>query len=216
MGKFIDLIGQKFGRLTVVSRAERRKKKTHWNCICICGNQKPIARISLISGCTKSCGCLNKESASAIHTTHGLSKSLEFNSWVSMLTRCNRKKDATYKNYGGRGITYCERWKKFENFFEDMGKRPTPQHSLDRIDNNGNYCKENCRWATIKEQANNMRTNHAITYMGETMNISQWGEKLNFPPKLIGSRLYSGWSIEKALTTPKRKRKLKNPAHEKT
>jgi hypothetical protein len=122
-----------------------------------------------------------------------------------MKARCYRKQSKDYKDYGGRGIKVCDRWlgdSGFENFFEDMGRRPSSDHSLDRIDVNGNYCLENCRWATISEQANNKRNNRNITYKGKTQNITQWGLEVGISETTLRYRLDRGWDIERAFTEP--------------
>ena len=119
-------------------------------------------------------------------------------SWYGMKTRCFNKNYKDYKYYGGRGIKVCNSWMKFENFFEDMGERPEGK-TLDRIDNNGNYCKENCYWATRKEQANNRRSNRYLTYKGKTQNVSEWAEELNINKNDISNRLNLGWKIERIL-----------------
>ena len=132
---------------------------------------------------------------------HGMSYSREYISWQTMKARCYNKNNDHYKNWGGRGIAVCDKWKNsFENFYEDMGKRPAGT-TLDRINNDKGYSPENCRWATMKQQENNRRNNHLITYNGKTMTISQWSERLNFKKHIIGERLKRGWSVEKALTT---------------
>lgn len=120
--------------------------------------------------------------------------------WKDMIRRCTDERRKRYCSYGGRGIRICERWMKFENFLEDMGERPKGL-TLDRIDNNGDYCKENCRWATYKEQANNTRNNRIICFKGEKKNISQWGEHIGIRPCTLHARLKAGWSVKKCLTT---------------
>ena len=139
MGVKIDLNKQKFGRLTVIKEAGRDKHRfVLWECLCDCGNICIVTGRRLRSGHTKSCGCLNKERI----TKHGMYKSDVYQSWKYMLYRCNNSKCANYKNYGGRGIKVCDRWHKFENFYEDMGERPIGL-SIDRINNNNGYYKDN-------------------------------------------------------------------------
>ena len=125
-----------------------------------------------------------------------------------MLTRCNNKNDTRYQWYGGRGITVCDRWSKFENFLADMGERPEKM-TLDRIDTNGNYCPENCRWATNKQQHRNKRSNRLLTHDGETKCVAEWAETVGISQGALASRIdVYGWSVEKALTTPVRKLKI--------
>ena len=126
--------------------------------------------------------------------------------WTSMKQRCNNPKDPSYPWYGGRGITYDKKWETLSGFIEDMGERPEG-HTLDRIDNNGNYCKNNCRWATIKQQANNTSTNRILEYGGLRMNVSEWSEKIGIPRHRLYYRINRGWSDELALTKPWKPRK---------
>jgi hypothetical protein len=162
----LNLISQKFGRLTVLSRAENSATgKTRWKCICECGNEIITSSDGLKSGKSKSCGCYRAEKLSKIaikkNTVHGQNKvgarTGAHKSWHNMRERCNDENHVSYKYYGGRGITVCERWNKFENFFEDMGERPEGK-TLDRIDSNGNYEPGNCKWSTKSEQQKNKRS----------------------------------------------------------
>jgi hypothetical protein len=159
---------------------------------------------NLKTGITKSCGCLKKENRPGL--THGLSKKAGiYKSWLGLKERCLNTKNHAYSLYGGRGITVCERWMKFENFLEDMG-HPIKGQSIDRIDNNGNYEPNNCRWATQSEQNNNYRRNKLLTYDGKTKNMNQWSISKGWNPRTVQNRIKNGWSIEKALTQPVKKR----------
>ena len=154
--KFLDLTGHVYGMITVVSYAGDRGKNKVWNCLCECGSVKVIRGASLRDGNTRSCGCWGREQGRKSRTTHGMSESPEYRSYMHMKDRCCNIYSPRHSDYGGRGITVCDRWlESFENFYSDMGDKPTPSHSLDRIDNDGGYKPENCKWSTPTEQANN-------------------------------------------------------------
>jgi len=165
---------------------------------CFCGD-KIITRISaVIHGNVKSCGCIKRNKNVKRFTKHNMSDSLEYATWESMLQRCYNKKSKFYYNYGGRGIKICEQWKNsFSNFFKDMGFKPTPKYSIERIDVNGNYCPENCKWADRLEQDRNRRSNVYIEYNGETRIISDWAKIHNLHPQTIGNRLSRNLPIDK-------------------
>lgn len=153
--------GKKFNRLTVIEYSHKKGNKKYYLCDCSCGNRVYVRQDKIKSGHTKSCGCLMKETSSMIgknSKTHGKTKSPEYIVWGSMKARCFNTNEESYKNYGGRGITVCDRWKNsFENFLNDMGERPTNQHQIDRIDNDGNYEPKNCKWVTVSENSVNRR-----------------------------------------------------------
>lgn len=170
-----NIIGERFGRLTVVGKIKNRLL-----CKCDCG--KDVTRREDAIGYAKipSCGCAKAEAIGRAKKTHGLSHSDEHNAWLGIRNRCNNPKVKAYQYYGGRGIRVCDEWNEsFEAFYRDMGNKPTSKHSIDRIDANGDYCKDNCKWATIKEQANNKRHNVVLEYNGERANITQWCERYN-------------------------------------
>lgn len=175
--------GDRFTRLVVISEAPPRRNTygapVRWvNCQCDCGATKEVRVVSLTGGVTKSCGCLSREMTSTRSKTHGETvggkASTEHKIWTAMRYRCNNPSDASYENYGGRGITVCQRWdESFEAFLADIGRRPSRHHSIDRIDNDGNYEPGNVRWATETEQGQNKRNNRFVTYLGERMIVRE-------------------------------------------
>lgn len=204
-----DIVGQRFGRLLVIKRINNDKwGHAQWVCKCACGTEKIILGYNLNSGAIKSCGCLHNEGN---NTKHGHTKNNKFSkiyaAWRNMIQRCVDPNDKNYQHYGGRGIKVCKRWMKFKNFLEDMGEVPKG-YQIDRINNDGNYCKSNCRWVTSKINNRNKRNNHLITHNGKTQCLSSWAEEYQIPYFILSDRINKlGWSIERALTEPIRKRK---------
>lgn len=197
--------GYIFGKLKVLRFSHSDNTYAYFECVCECGEITVVTGQRLRSGNTTSCGCKRKLSIKKIRTTHGLSKTEEYDIWTHMKMRCMNPKDKKYKDYGGRGIKVCDRWSGkngFENFFSDMGNKPTRGHSIDRKDNNGDYEPDNCRWATAKEQCNNTRRNVILEYNGEKHNIEQWAKKIGINPATIWSRLDKGWDIKSSLFDP--------------
>jgi len=188
-----NLIGNKYGRLSVVSEADNKCGRTRWECICDCGNSATIYSVTLKSGHTKSCGCLQKEATSSAKKIHGLTKSTEYKAWCLMKARCYTKTNNRYKNYGGRGIIVCERWlHSFDNFILDMGKKPTRFHTLDRKESNKNYEPSNCRWATQMMQQGNRRNNVWHEYEGVKKIQSEWGRFFGVSNEAINRHLKRG------------------------
>lgn len=181
-GKFpnYNLIGEKFGLWSVISWEGRGK--------------------------SKSCGCMTNN----LKSKHNMIHTPEYCAWSSMKNRCHNPNKDIYKNYGGRGIFVCRRWRKsFEKFYRDMGPRPSSKHSIDRINNNYGYIPFNCRWATQREQMNNTRVNRFISFRGETLTLFQWARKIGIDRSNIYNRINNlGWSIEKTLTTPVKKKNV--------
>lgn len=199
----LQLSGRTFGRLTAISKTDKRvNKNVMWLCQCMCGRQAIVASSKLVNGHTKSCGCLRAETL----RTHGMSRQKEFRVWLAMLDRCMNPDNRGYFRYGGRGIAVCERWKTYEHFLADMGPLPTG-YEIDRIDNDGNYEPDNCQWSTDKQQSRNRSNNRMLTFGGETMCVASWAERIGIRPSHLHSRLTLGWSIEKTLTQPVRQRR---------
>lgn len=199
-----DLSGRVFGRLTAIARIPPYgNNKTLWECVCACGRKTRSAASNLKSGMSKSCGCISIEKKRARSREHPPKPKSEYAAWRGMRRRCLSSSSASYHRYGGRGITICDRWRdSFDNFIADMGMKPSPGHSLDRVNNDGNYEPGNCRWATMTEQLRNTSTNRYITLNGETMPLSAWVERTGLPGGCIANRLDRGWDVERALTTP--------------
>ena len=197
----INLSGQRFERWLVISEAGADKfRNILWLCRCNCGNERIVAGSSLRSGHTKSCGCLAREVAREMLTTHGVSRTVEYSAWNDARYRCTNPKNDSWARYGGRGIQF--KLPDFQEFFEHIGPRPSPKHSLDRIDNKGHYAIGNIRWGTKKIQDRNRRSNRWLFYMGETLCVTDWTEKLGFKEGVVLSRLNRGWTVERALGTP--------------
>jgi len=213
-GKFIDLTGQKFNRLAVVRFVGRDDQgQSVWECICDCGNKKIAAGYNIKKGSVKSCGCLRAEKSSITAgqnriIKHGRTGTSEYRSWQNMKKRCYDQNDQYYYCYGAKGVIVCERWlNDFKAFLEDMGERPSKNHSLDRYPNKtGNYERYNCRWATMKEQQNNKTDNRILEYNGEKMTVAQWADKIHVDLGINRHTIYSRltkykWSVEKSLTS---------------
>jgi hypothetical protein len=200
--KPLQIEGARFGRLTAVRRSPRRR---FWLCQCDCGQTVEVFSSSLIQGVTRSCGCLAREIWLSARTKHGRHGTKEWKAWIGMRYRCSDPKYILWKDYGGRGIRVCERWKNsFEAFFQDMGAAPSPEHSLDRIDSDGDYSPENCRWATLAQQAGNKRTVRLYEHEGRRLHLADWSRVTGINYGTLMDRIRSGWSIEKALTVPVR------------
>jgi len=194
-----DITHQRFGKLVAIERM----KDSHWLCQCDCGNRKEIRLNNLNSGDIKSCGCLRFEKPSKYKNGVATFKTSEYYILAAMMDRCYNQNNKKYSDYGGRGIKVCDRWLKDKrNFLLDMGPKPGPKYSIDRINNDGDYSPENCKWATRIEQMNNTRKNVFLEYNGKRMTVSQWGRELNINTQTLWGRINAGWSNEKILTVP--------------
>jgi hypothetical protein len=192
-----------FGRLTAIRYLGNRS----WLCRCTCGVEKSVKTCNLTDGRVVSCGCHLLERIRQTKTKHGQSKRgthhAEYAAWLSMKRRCLLPTVKEYSRYGGRGIRVCSAWlESFVTFLSDMGPRPSPQHSLDRVNNDGNYEPSNCRWATRSEQGRNKRTNVVVEFQGQSACLAEWSDIVHIPAGVLSARLRAGWSIEDALTRP--------------
>lgn len=202
--KYLDRSNIQYGRLTAVSLSHfNERDQAYWNCSCECGNKAVVFGGNLTSGQTKSCGCLANEGNNFKHGhARDLRHSKEYDCWICMKARVLNPKNKRYADYGGRGITICERWKtSFGNFFADMGTKPSPQHSIHRKNNDGPYSPENCKWAT-DEQNWFKRTSRNIEFRGEVKCASEWSKITGISVSNIYARLRLGWDAERILTTP--------------
>lgn len=197
-----DISGRRFGSLLVQSRAENNSSgSATWNCLCDCGEMRRIAGTSLRAGRHKSCGCMSPRFTAERLTTHGASKTSTYRIWHGMKLRCSTKaRGRTRKNYYAKGIRVCERWMAFQAFISDMGERPDGM-TIERIDGSKGYQPDNCRWATLKEQANNTTKNCWLSHNGDTFTVSGWAERLSMNPNTLLYRLRRGWSVDRALIT---------------
>ncbi len=207
--RFKDLTGRQFGKLTVIRFAGRGDHgRSMWLCRCSCeaATETVVAANNLKSGTSTSCGCSRKGRTGQTNPCfrHGGIHSPEYRCWYGMIRRCRDDNDPNWHHYGGRGIKVCDQWqgkKGFANFLADMGPRPSPKHSIDRLNVNGNYEPDNCAWRTWKEQERNRRNNRTLTHRGETLCVSEWAERLGIKPATLYKRLEYGWSVERTLET---------------
>ena len=201
----IDITGKRFGRLVVKCKSHKDKRgEWHWLCVCDCGNEKTVSGNKLRSGNTKSCGCLQTEfRSSGIRKTHGMTESRLYVSWCNMKSRCNNERNIMFKSYGGRGISVCREWESSFDIFMKwaISNGYKDGLTLDRIDVNGNYQPNNCRWIPSSEQTLNTRRNHLITAFGETKTIKEWADSSGIKYDTIERRINQyGWSAEDAVS----------------
>jgi hypothetical protein len=200
MGIFVDLSGQKFGMVTVVSRASSRNKDTFFNCKCDCGKIFIARADHLRRGETRSCGCQIVEAAKRALTTHGMTDTQLYRIYRGMIKRCEKPNSEQARLYKGRGIKVCDEWHNFETFRDwSLTNGYSENLTIDRIDNNGNYEPSNCRWADLITQANNKRTNRRIEYNGETKTLAQWARVFHIKYQKLWLRLKRGWEFERAV-----------------
>lgn len=195
--------GQRYNRLTAMERlGSNRNGMSIWRFRCDCGYLIEVSASSVRTENTKSCGCIRSEGGTK-NRKHGMSSSKIYHAWHKMLMRCINPTVKAYPYYGGRGVTICERWHKFENFYADMGPRPSPKHSIERIDNDGNYCPENCKWVTMAEQNSNKRNNIVVEFWGEKMCLAEAARRAGIRYTTLKRRIVElKWSLERALTEP--------------
>lgn len=196
--------GQLIGECTFLELAPSLSEKRKALFLCSCGKEFVSSISEVKVGDTKSCGCIRSKIVRDRMTKHGMKHTPEYHAWVEMRQRCNNKNNKRYGRYGGRGIVVSPEWdNSFEAFFTDMGKRPSDKHTLERSDNDGRYCKSNCKWALNKEQANNRSNNIIINYNGQDKTLSQWSDIVGINYKTLVDRIKArNWPIAKALETP--------------
>lgn len=204
----LNTAGDRFGKLVLLAPVEpdehgRGKGHARWRCLCDCGTTRIVRQNALRRGNTRSCGCLHRETVGALKRSHGKRQTPEYRIWAHLKARCLTPTDPKYPDYGGRGITVCERWRDdFAAFLADMGPRPSPDHSIERKDNDGPYSPENCVWATRTTQGANKRNNRRYTLNGETHHLTEWARRTGLPYFTLRARMRQGWSVERALTEP--------------
>lgn len=195
MGNRINMVGLQFGRLTVISDLPADgSKNRRVRCLCLCGTETSVFILGLRQGKTRSCGCLHRDSARIKATKHGKSKTIEWKIWCNVIDRCENSKSTYYRDYGGRGISIHPSWRHdFSSFYQAVGPRPSPKHSLDRIDNDGDYAPGNVRWATKTQQARNCRWNQHLTINSERKTIAEWAEIAGIKYATFWGRVKNGW-----------------------
>lgn len=198
---------QEFGRWTVLRETRQARGTYVALCRCGCGVEEEVRVYALIDGTSTQCRACGHLSA----TRHGMHKTPEYHTWVGMQQRCNNPRCKDYPKYGARGISVAPEWSDFQTFYRDVGPRPSPLHSLDRIDNDGPYAPGNCRWAVPKTQNNNRRSNVWLTFQGRRLTLAGWAQETGVPAPTITRRLSDGWTVEEALATPWRQARNREP-----
>lgn len=201
MGKYIDISNHRFGRLVAVELAPKSGRRTRWICKCDCGNTHSVLFDCLRNGAIKSCGCLNSEMTAERNRRHGDYGTKEYRAWRQLIGRCECPTNNQYHHYGARGITVCAAWREnYATFLADMGRAPTKKHSIDRIDNNGNYEPKNCRWATQKMQSRNRRSTVLHTYGELSFTVPEWSERTGISIPAIQKRIKAGLPMARVLS----------------
>lgn len=195
----VDMTGQKFGRWTVLSLDETSTKPKYWFCVCECGTKRRVIGFTLRRGQSVSCGCYASEWSVKKHTRHGMYRHAAYSTWRAMHQRCTVPKNPGYPEYGARGIKICEKWQTFEGFWEDMGPTWKEGLSIDRMENNGHYERNNCRWATAMEQGNNRRNNQMIPTPHGPMTVSDASRQFGINRNTIFRRIRDGWPRERLI-----------------
>lgn len=201
----MDISGQRVDRWLILGKAPNRGTIRYWLCRCDCGTERAVRQGSLRTGKSRSCGCHKSDVTSARNRRHGADRTPEHRAWVGAKQRCYRVNSQDYKDYGARGIRMADEWRdNFAQFLADMGPKPTPAHSLDRINTHGHYEPGNCRWATATEQAMNTRRNRRVTVGDRTLTYLEWSRETGLSPGILKYRFEAGWDPKRALTTPVR------------
>lgn len=211
MNRVVNMSGRTFGRWTVTGLADHQqpKRPKAWLCKCSCGQIKSINGNSLRRGLSTSCGCLQREITIARNYKHGHGHgSPEYNSWKHMVRRCADPRNNRYANYGGRGIKVCDRWSDFLTFLADMGPKPVPSFTIDRVDNDKDYCPENCRWSDSLTQARNKTNSVVLECDGDRRTMAEWAEVSGLNIQTLWARINRGWSAKKAIFFPVRLNKV--------
>jgi len=210
MKPLVNMIGQRIGRLVVIERAANADGgRAQWRCRCDCGNETVQPGKVLRKAIVRSCGCLRRETTTTMGLAtrkHGqaVNPTPEYRAWRSAIDRCHNPESRNFKNYGARGIAVCPEWRgSFEAFFAHLGVKPTPKHTLERVDNHRGYEPGNVRWATYREQGNNRRDNHVVEINGEKMTLAEAIRRKGQKSSRVRQRLAIGWSVERALDAPK-------------
>lgn len=195
--KSVGKPGETYNNLTVIDEAQRRSGKRYVRCRCVCGGETVVRLSHLRSGQTKGCGCRVGS------PTHRMTGSAEYRSWIHMKGRCLNPNDRAYPAYGGRGITVCSEWiDSFQSFYDHIGPKPSPNMSVDRVDNSGGYEPGNVRWATHTVQVRNTRQNRLLEHDGRSQSLGAWADELGLNPRTLETRLSRGWSVARSLTQP--------------